>query len=115
MCERHARTESQRHCSQPSDNMPGMAHHHPAMKHPGVEVMSAVLASQSCQTTCIPADRLNAWRKILPQVTVVQTGTVVLGTAKKFPVPDSAAACIFDGSPPSPHPAFSASFTVLRI
>src|ERR1700730_2641580 len=43
MCERHARAESQRHCGQSSDSMPGMAHDHSAMDHPGVEAVSAVL------------------------------------------------------------------------
>src|SRR5713226_4415516 len=105
MCERHARAESQRHCSQPSDSMPGMAHDNSAMNHPGVEAMSAVLVSRSCQTNCVTAERLNVWRKVVPQVTVVQSGAVVLGTTAKFLAPDSAAAWILDGSPPSPHSA----------
>src|SRR5713101_2494340 len=105
MCERHPRAESQRHCSQPSDSMPGMAHDNSAMNHPGVEAMSAVLVSRSCQTNCVTAERLNVWRKVVPQVTVVQSGAVVLGTTAKFLAPDSAAAWILDGSPPSPHPA----------
>jgi len=115
MCERQARAESQRHCSQASDSMAGMAHDHSAMNHPDVEAMSAVLVSQSCQTNCDAVERLNVWRKIVPQVTVVQSGTVVLGTTAKFLVPDSAAAWILDGSPPSPHPVFVASFSILRI
>ena len=77
--------------------------------------MSAVLVSQSCQTNCVTAERLNVWRKIVPQVTVVRSGTVVLGTIAKFLAPDPAAAWISDGSPPSPHPAYAASFSVLRI
>jgi hypothetical protein len=48
MCERQSRAERQRHCSQPADTMPGMAHDHSATNHPGVEAMSAVLVSQSC-------------------------------------------------------------------
>src|SRR5713226_7036180 len=55
MCERRARAESQRHCSQASDSMPGMAHDHSAMDHPRVEAVSAVLVSQSCQTNCATA------------------------------------------------------------
>jgi len=115
VCEWHARTESQRHCGEPSGSMSGMAHDHSAMNHSNVEAMSAVLVSQSCQTSCVTAERLSVWRKIVPRVTVVQTGTVVLGTIAKFQVPDSAAAWSLDGSPPSPRPAHAASFSVLRI
>jgi len=115
MCERHARVESQRHCIQSSDSMPGMAHDHSAMNHPGVAAMSAVLMSQSCQTNCVTAKRLAASRKIFPQVTVVRSGAVGVGTTTKFLALDPAAAWILDGSPPSPHPAHAASFSVLRI
>ena len=115
MCERHARAESQRHCGQFSDSMPGMAHDHSAMNHPGVDDMRAVLMSQSCRPNCVAAERLNVWRKVVPHVTVVQSGNVVLGTTAKFLAPDSAAAWILDGSPPSPHPAYAASFSVLRM
>ena len=115
MCERHARAESQRHCGQPSDSMPGMAHDHSAMNHPRVEAMSAVLVSQSCQTNCVTAERLAASRKIFPQVTVVRRGAVVVGTTAKFLAPDPADAWILEGGPPSPHPPYVASFSILRI
>ncbi len=115
MCERHARAESQRHCSQPSDSMSGMAHDHSAMNHPGVEAMSAVLMSQSCQTDCVTAERLNVWRKVVPQVTVVRSGAVVLGTTAEFLVPDFTAAWGLDSGPPARPPARAASFSILRI
>ena len=95
--------------------MPGMAHDHSAMNHPGVEAMTAVLVSQSCQTNCVTAERLNVWRKIVPQVTVVQGGTVVLGTTAKFLAPDFTATWGLDSGPPAPPPANAASFPILRI
>ena len=115
MCERHARAESQRHCSQPSDSMPGMAHDHSAMDHPGVEAVSAVLVSQSCQTNCVIAERLNVSRKVVPQLTVVQAGAVALKAAAKFVAPDPAAAWSADGGPPAPPTARGAAFSILRI
>lgn len=95
--------------------MSGMAHDHSAMNHPGVETMKAVLASQSCQPNCATAERLAFSRKIIPQVTVIRTGAVVLDTAAKSPVPDPAAAWILGSGPPSPTSAYAASFNVLRI
>src|SRR5437899_4407873 len=62
ICERHARAERPRHCSQTSDNMQGMAYDHSATNHLAVEAVSAVLMSQSCQTDCVTAERLNVWR-----------------------------------------------------
>jgi hypothetical protein len=115
MCERHARAESQRHCSQPSDGMPGVVHDHSAMNHPGVEGMSAVLMSQSCQTNCVTAERLNVWRKVLPQVTVVRSHAVVLGTTAAFLAPNFTAAWGLDSGPPVRPPARAASFSILRI
>ena len=50
MCERHSRTESQRHCSEPADAMPGMVHDHSAMNHRRVEAMNQMLVSQSCRS-----------------------------------------------------------------
>ena len=73
MCEWHAQAESQRHCSQPSDSMPGMAHDHSAMNH-RAEAMDGVLVSQSCHMNCVTAERLNVWRKVVPQVMVVRSG-----------------------------------------
>jgi hypothetical protein len=115
MCERHARAESQRHCSEPSVSMPGMAHDHSAMNHPGVEAMTAVLKSQSCQTNCVTAERLNVWRKVIPQVTVVRSSAVVLSTTAEFLAPDVAAAWGLDSGPPARSPARAASFSILRI
>ena len=115
MCERHARAESQRHCGQPSDSMPGMAQDRSAMNHPGVEAMSAVLVSQSCQTNCVRAERLNVWRKVVPQVTVVRRSAVVLGTTAAFLAPNFTAAWGLDSGPPVRPTAHAASFSVLRI
>lgn len=115
MCERHARAESQRHCGQASDSMLGMAHDHSAMNHPGVEALSTVLMSQSCQSNCVTAERLNVWRKVVPQVTVVQSGSVVLATTTEFLAPDFTAAWGLDSGPPAPPPTHAASFSILRI
>lgn len=115
MCERHSRAQSQRHCSQPPDAMPGMAHDHSAMNHPGIDALSPVLMSQSCRLNCVAAQRLNPSRKVVPQVTVAQTGVVVLDTTAKFLVPDAAAAWSSDDGPPAPPTACAASSTILRI
>lgn len=92
-----------------------MAHDDSAMNHPGIEAMSAVLVSQSCQTNCVTAKRLNDWRKGVPQVTVVRSGAVVLGTMAEFLASDFAAAWGLDSGPPAPPPAHAASFSILRI
>ncbi len=115
MCERHARAESQRHCGQPSNSMPGMADDHSAMNHPGVEVVSAVLMSQSCQTNCVTAERLNVWRKVVPQVTVVRRSVVVPGTPTAFLAVNFTDAWGLDSGPPVRPPAHAASFSILRI
>ena len=115
MCERQARAESQRHCIQPSDSMPGMAHDHSAMDHPGIEAVSTVLVSPSCQTGCATTERLSVWRKIVPQVTVVRSSAVVLSTAAEFLALDFTAAWGFDSGPPAPSPPHLASFSILRI
>ena len=115
MCERHSRTESQRHCIQSSDTMPGMPHHHSVMNHPAVQATSLVIVSHSCQSNCVTAERLNASRRAIPQVTVVKTGPIVLDTAAEFATPDHAAAWRSDNSPPYSPSAYTASFSVLRI
>ena len=92
-----------------------MAHDHSAMNHPGVETMRAVFVSQSCLTNCVTAERLNVWRKIVPQVTVVRSGAVVLGTTAEFLAPDFTAAWGLDSGPPAPRPVHAASFSILRI
>ena len=115
MCERHERAENQRHCSKPSDSMPKMAHDHSAMNHPGVEAMTAVLMSQSCQTNCVTAERLNVWRKVVPQVTVVRRSVVALGTTTAFLAINFTDAWGFDSGPPVRPPAHAGSFSILRI
>jgi len=77
--------------------------------------MSAVLVSQSCQTNCVMAERLAASRKIFPQVTVVRSGAIVVGTTAKFLAPDFTAAWGLDSGPPARPPARAASFSILRI
>jgi hypothetical protein len=77
--------------------------------------MSAVLVSQSCQTDCVTTERLNVWRKIVPQVTVVRSSAGVLGTTVEFLAPDFAAAWGLDSGPPIRPPAHAASFSILRI
>lgn len=115
ICLRHCRTESQSHCSQSSDSMPGMVHHHPTMNHPGIKSMSPVLVSQSCQPNCARAERLNVSRNVAPQVKVVQHGAVVLGTTADFLAPDPAAAWSLDSGPPFPPSGYAAPFSILRI
>ena len=115
ICERHARVENQRHCSEPSGNMSGMPHDHSAMNHSAVEAMSAVVMSQSCQTNCVTAERLNVWRKVVPQVTVVRRSVVVPGTMTAFLAINFTDAWGFDSGPPVRPPAHAASFSILRI
>ena len=115
MCERDSRTESQRHCIQSSDTMPGMAHHHSTMNHPAVQVTSLVMVSHSCQSNCVTAERLNASRRAIPQVAVVESGPFALDTAAEFATPDLVAAWSSDNSPPYSPAAYTASFSILRI
>jgi len=115
MCERHPRVASQRHCISSSDTMPGMAHSHSAMNHPAVVAMSIVMISQSCQTSCVNAERLNASREIIPQVTVVQTAAAVLDSTAEFLDTDFTAAWGLDSGPPAPLSVRAASFSILRI
>jgi len=77
--------------------------------------MSSLLVSQSCEPNCVTAERLNLSRKDVPQVTVVQSGAVVLDTTAKFSTPDPAAAWGLDSGPPSPPSTYAASFSILRI
>ena len=115
LCERRSQAESPRHCSQPSDSMSGMAHDHSAMNHPRVQAMIPVMVSHSCQTNCVAAERRNASRKIVPQVTVVESGAVVLDTTAHFARPDPATAWSSDSSPPYSPSVYSVSFSILRI
>jgi hypothetical protein len=121
MCARHSRTESQRHCVPSSDTMPGMdampgmAHDHSATNHFAVDAVSLVMVSQLCQTSCVSAERLNASRKVVLQVTVVQTAGVFLDRMPDSLVPGFIGAWRLDSSPPSPFRARTASFSILRI
>jgi hypothetical protein len=115
MCERQVQAKGQRHCSHPPESMPRMVHDRPAMNHPGVEVISAVLVSPLCQTNCVTAERLNAWREVVPQVTEVRSRAVVLSATAEFLALDFTAAWGFDSGPPAPSPPRIASFSILRI
>ena len=115
MCQRQAQAKGQRHCSHRPESMPGMVHEGSAMNHPGVEAISAVLVSQLCQTNCVTAERLNVWREVVPQVTVVRSRAVVLSTTAEFLALDFTAAWGFDSGPPAPSPPHLASFSILRI
>jgi hypothetical protein len=115
MCERHVLLESQHHCGQSSDAMPGVTHHHSITTHADTDAVTPVLMSQSCPSNCDTAERLNLSRKAVPQVTVAQTGVVVSHTAGKFVAPDPATAWTSDSYPPLPPTASTASFSILRI
>jgi hypothetical protein len=115
MCERHSRADSRDRCSQNASPMPGMAHADSAMHHHALRNISLVVESQSCQRDCAVAERLNISRKVVPQVTVVVTTAVAMDATFKFLVPGLRAACNLDSGPPSPPPAFTASYSVLRI
>ena len=115
MCERHSRAKSQRHCGESPETMPGMVHHHSAMNHPGVELMSGMLASQSCRSNCVTAERISVSRKVVPQATVVESGIVVLDSTAEYLMPDPARAWSSDNSPPPLPSTPTASFRILRI
>jgi len=85
------------------------------MNHPAVEAMSLVMVSRSCETACVMAERLNASRKVVPQVTVVQTPAVVLDSTTEFLAPGFTAAWGLDSGPPAPLSVHAASFFILRI
>jgi hypothetical protein len=95
--------------------MPGMAHHHSAMHHSIVGAMTLVAQGQSCKTGCATAGRLNIARKVVPRVTVVQTGAVVLDATSKLLAPHLESACSLANGPPSLPSACTASYRVLRI
>jgi hypothetical protein len=85
------------------------------MNHSGVEAVSAVLMSQSCQTNCVTAQRLNVWRNVVSQMTVVRSGIVDLGTTTAFLAVSFTDAWGLDSGPPAPPPVHAASFSILRI
>ena len=115
-CDRHKRAEAH-HCGQGSDAMPGMAHDHSAMHHPGAEDVTLVARGQSCQTDCANVEQLNPTGKVVPQVKVVRTGAVVLvlDATSKFLAPQVVAAWSLDSGPPSYPSAHAPSYNVLRI
>src|SRR4029077_6247189 len=120
MCERHSRADAHHHCGQDSDPMPGMAHDHSAMHHHDIgdlalAEMAAVLGAQSCQADCAVVEQLNISRKVVPQVTVVQTGAVVLDATSKFFAPHLEGAWSLDSGPPPFPSADTSSYSVLRI
>ena len=123
MCVRDYPAERQRHCPRSSESMPemaesmpGMAHDHSAMSHSGRKAIPPMLVSQSCQSNCSRAEGLAASRKIVPHVTVVESGAVILeSSTAKFVEPQSAAAWSSDSGPPAPATAHFGSFSVLRI
>ena len=115
MCERLPRAETQRHCIQSSDTMSGMAHHHSAMNHPAVQSTSLVTVSPSCQLNCVTAECFNVSRGVFSQVTLVESGPLLLDTTAEFAPPDHGAAWSSDNSPPYSPFAQIASFSILRI
>jgi hypothetical protein len=116
MCDRHSRAEDHHHCNQDPDEMPGMAHNHSAMHHSVVGAITLVAERQSCKTGCATAEQLNISRKVVPQVTVVQTGAVVLDVTSQFLAPHFEDAWSLDSGPPSLSSCPStASYSILRI
>ena len=115
MCERHSRAEAHHHCSKDSDPMPGMAHNHSAMHQYVVGDMTFVVGAQSCQTDCAVVEQFNISRKVVPQVTVVQTGAVVLDATSKLFAPHLEGAWSLDSGPPPFPSADTSSYSVLRI
>ena len=100
VCERHSRAEAHHHCSKDSDPMPGMAHNHSAMHQYVVGDMIFAVGAQSCQTDCAVVEQLNISRKVVPQVTVVQTGAVVLTATPSFSLPISKAHGVWTAARP---------------
>jgi hypothetical protein len=95
--------------------MAGMGHDHSAMHHASIGDLTLVVEAQSCRTDCAVVGQLNISRKIVPQVTVVQTGAAVLDATSKFLAPHLESAWSLDSSPPSLPSAYTASYSVLRI
>ena len=115
MCERHSRADAHHHCVQDSDPMPGMAHHHSAMHHSAVGETTLVVEAQSCQADCAVAERLNISRTVVPRVTVVQTGTIVLDAISELLTPRLESTWSLDSGPPFLPSAYTASYSILRI
>jgi hypothetical protein len=115
MCVRHHRVESQRHCGQPADAMPGMVHDPAAMSHIAVEAMSPVVMSPSCQTNCFTAEQLTVSRKTVLQVTPVYSSAVALDIIARCLTLDFAKSRHMDRTPPDPFAIQAVSFSILRI
>jgi hypothetical protein len=115
MCETHLRAQVRHHCAEDLDQMPRMAHNHSAMHHSGIGDITLVVAAQSCRTDCAVAERLNTSRKVVPQVTVAQTGAVVLDVSPKFLDRDLESRWSLDSGPPSFPTAYTAVYSILRI
>lgn len=117
MCERHSRAGTQHDCGEGSDSMLGMAHDHSAMHHAVVENVILAAGAQSCQTDCAKAERLDISKDVVPQVTAVETGAIILildATSKSLPA-QLVAAWSSDSGPPSFPSAHTANYSVLRI
>jgi hypothetical protein len=95
--------------------MPGMAHNHSATHHSVVGDMTFVVEARSCQTDCAVAEQINISRKVVPQVTVVQTGAVILDATSRFLAPHLESAWSLDSGPPSFPSACTAFYSILRI
>jgi hypothetical protein len=95
--------------------MPGMAHNHSAMHHSDIGDMTLVVAARSCLTDCAVAERRNTSRKIVLQVTGVQTGAVILDASPKCLDRDPETAWSLDNGPPSFPSAHAVAFSILRI
>lgn len=95
--------------------MPGMAHNHPGLHRHAVEGISLVLVSQSCQTSCVRAERLNSFRKVVPLVSGVRTPAMVLDRTAEFLTLGLTAAWGLDSSPPAYTDTRVVSFSILRI
>jgi hypothetical protein len=117
MCAHHSPAGTQHHCGEDSDQMSGMPHNHSAIHHSGIGDIRLVVATQSCGTDCAAAERINISRKVVPQLTAVQTGAVVLllDASSKFLAPQVVAAWSLDSGPPSLTSAHTPSYSVLRI
>jgi hypothetical protein len=95
--------------------MPGMAHDHSAMNHSPVGELTFVVQAHSCQSDCAVAEALNISRRVVPQVTVVQTSTIVRDASSTFLGPHLEGAWNLDSGPPFLPSQCIASYRVLRI
>jgi hypothetical protein len=95
--------------------MPRMADSHSAMQHSFIGDNALVVQAHSCQSDCSLAERLNISRRFVPQVTVVQTDTVVLEAAPKFLDHHLESEWSLDSGPPFLSSAYTVSYGILRI